>query len=550
MEPPQAPTVIDIAHVPLGIAMSRPTDQFPDYPAEISHQASSSSQDTSISDVSDPFAGIPHLEHVRTVGYDSDDDQPADPKVQFDPFVKPKSKYDLYTVQQKRKIVELAYPVDGPSKVRAMGRKYGVVHGTIVHWKKMLDSRLATPPFHPDCHLMDPQDLYHRSGYARLRHGVDRRSMHPGPNGKIPDWAQVHLLRYFDELRERQLQVGVRDLTAEYFTICPERCDGSSAEAVRQRVYRFMDRYGIVDRATTHQAQNKLHSQHIIVDFRQHIREIIETYDIVEGDIANFDQTNVSFECASKRTLSRKGVNSISCIATASSDRCTAMLGVSMGGEYLKPFIVFKAERKGRIQKVELVNLEGYAPNQAYTVQHNAWMDEEGMHEWIEAIWKPFALSPKRKGLCLLMLDEFKAHMVSSVVRKLANLNTIVEFIPPGYTSKCQVMDVGVNRPFKLRVGNEYNDFIRDWNTNNLPGTPIRPRRHDVSWWIHRSWTDLAPSIIKKTWIHCGFADAPPTSKEEEEEILRILSAIPDDDEVIPVPDLPAIPPIDDGEEL
>ena len=40
--------------------------------------------------------------------------------------------------------------------------------------------------------------------------------------------------------------------------------------------------------------------------------------------------------------------------------------------------------------------------------------------------------------------------MTSKVLQALSKLNTTVLFIPAGYTAKLQVLDIGINIPFKI----------------------------------------------------------------------------------------------------
>ena len=47
-------------------------------------------------------------------------------------------------------------------------------------------------------------------------------------------------------------------------------------------------------------------------------------------------------------------------------------------------------------------------------------------------------------GGSYLILDEYWAQMCSSVVKPMNVLGTDVEFIPGGYTSKLQVLDIDI----------------------------------------------------------------------------------------------------------
>jgi hypothetical protein len=237
----------------------------------------------------------------------------------------------------------------------------------------------------------------------------------------------------------------------------------------------------MVDRATTHQAKNKVHSDDVLDHWKSHICSVIYTHNLQEQNVANYDETNVSFDMPGKRCLDWRGKNLISIVTASTSDRCTAMLGCTMPGKTLPVHVIYKAKRKGHIERNELKNLEGYPLDMTYAVQDNAWMDEVAMMDWISQSWIPYAVHPDRNGLCLLIMDELKTHMCAGVLAYLGKNNTIAEFVPPGYTAKPQVMDVGLNRPFKTYLSDQYQTFVKAFRDMHLPGVPIKPHRHDVA---------------------------------------------------------------------
>ena len=64
--------------------------------------------------------------------------------------------------------------------------------------------------------------------------------------------------------------------------------------------------------------------------------------------------------------------------------------------------------------KKELKKLDGYMKGIVYAVLEKAWMDETGMLDWTEHVWKPYVLW--QCGIHLLIMDEFKVHMVGRIV--------------------------------------------------------------------------------------------------------------------------------------
>ena len=51
---------------------------------------------------------------------------------------------------------------------------------------------------------------------------------------------------------------------------------------------------------------------------------------------------------------------------------------------------------------------------------------------------------------------------LKNISKKLAECNTVVDFIPPGYTSKLQILDIGINKPFKNHLRNAYEEFMME----------------------------------------------------------------------------------------
>ena len=128
-----------------------------------------------------------------------------------------------------------------------------------------------------------------------------------------------------------------------------------------------------------------------------------------------------------------------------------------MNGAKLPPFIVWKGKRSGRIIREVTGDAvrNGFPAGVFILVQDNGWMNKELMLEWIERVWKPWVVhSGLMDNGSLLIMDRFAGHMVESVVDALGSCGTDVEFIVGGYTSKLQVLDVGINRPFKVLCSN------------------------------------------------------------------------------------------------
>jgi hypothetical protein len=178
-------------------------------------------------------------------------------------------------------------------------------------------------------------------------------------------------------------------------------------------------------------------------------------------------------------------------------------LCVTASGYKLDPFLIFTGSKKGPIRTKELQALVGFPKGIHYTTQAKAWMDEVTMLEWVKFVWKPFTQS--RPGLFLLILDEARAHMTSDVVKAISQCKTFLEIIPGGYTSKLQVLDVGINRPFKHYYEDQSEQFVRKWTYDHPPGEKAKPTRQDVAHWVWNAWDSIKEDGIVNTWRHCGY---------------------------------------------
>ncbi len=79
-------------------------------------------------------------------------------------------------------------------------------------------------------------------------------------------------------------------------------------------------------------------------------------------------------------------------------------------------------------------------------------MDEQVMLTWVEKVLAPYVMMAPEDIILLLILDSYRCHMMASVVYKIQELGVKVKHIPGRFTSLCQPVDVGFNKPFKSRV--------------------------------------------------------------------------------------------------
>jgi len=95
----------------------------------------------------------------------------------------------------------------------------------------------------------------------------------------------------------------------------------------------------------------------------------------------------------------------------------------------------------------------------------SGWMTTELLKEWIAKAWVP---NIAKDTSYLLVWDSFSVHKNEEVIEDLLiNRNTEIAVIPWGCTSILQPLDVGINKPFKDKVRQDF----QDWSISKLTDT-------------------------------------------------------------------------------
>ena len=163
-------------------------------------------------------------------------------------------------------------------------------------------------------------------------------------------------------------------------------------------------------------------------------------------------------------------------------------MGVILSGQKLPPFVIFKGMPNGWIAH-GWTGCTEYPSTSIYTVKQMAWIDEQTFLEWIRKVWGPFCAG---KSSTYLLMDECTVHLMSSWLDGIQDCGTEVDFVIPGYTSKLQVLDVRINKPFKDYVRQSYEEFMVENNGR-------KSTRLDVAKWITSAWNKIQTASICHT---------------------------------------------------
>lgn len=255
---------------------------------------------------------------------------------------------------------------------------------------------------------------------------------------------------------------------------------------LKYQLRRYILNCDIVRRRATHISQKCLFVQEEMNDWKMYVLDKIAN--LSDDFILNFDETNIQFDTPSTYTLAKKGSKTINMKTTGNTQRCTVILTCSKSGIKLKPYIIFKASAAdGKVAK----EVSKFPDSVICNVQSNAWVDEDILIDYVNRVLKPYLATTNQ---AYLIMDECTAHKTKRFRRCLEDNNLDYEYILPGYTPKLQVLDVGVNGPFKHYYKVLLNTFL---NNNNYVGKITRER---VAEWIVGAWDSITPETITNTW--------------------------------------------------
>ncbi len=402
-----------------------------------------------------------------------------------------------FSVLKKRAICDEVVAGAGHN---ATARKYGCSPSTLRGW-------LTTAP------------------WTRIseRESRRRKTCHNGKTSQYQDMEQ-RLYHWIIQKRSEGLPVSSRLVILQALREDPTMFDNArllNFDRLWNWAHRFMVKNELVLRRATRTGQRLVaHADATKTEYTRAFNDTIRDEPMNMRLLVNMDETALFFEPQQNISIHTIGEKTIHIRSSGSNNkRITVCLAVSAHGDKLPVLVVFKGKpgRDGRLNPVERRLQQMPKPNGwVLVVQEKGWIDERLMNIWVEQIWRPYIerLGGQRS---ILLLDEFRCHTQPQVADQCAELGTMIKVIPGGYTSVLQVVDVGINKPFKDR----FKSLFQEWQLENYDANNAvvpEPSRMEILQWVEASWNGISGESILNTYQHVGLAHA--SSLEEGAETV------------------------------
>jgi hypothetical protein len=235
--------------------------------------------------------------------------------------------------------------------------------------------------------------------------------------------------------------------------------------------------------------------------------------------IINMDQTGVHLVPASNWTYEQAGSGSVAVLGVEDKRQITACIASSLAGDLLPPQLIFQGKTSRCLPPV---SVEARLAGAHLTFSANHWSSQETMQQYVEEIIMPYAdRCIQRHHLSslaniILVLDVWAVHKSEEFRRFLRTKHPRIHlvFVPPNCTSKLQVADVALQRPFKHGITKRFNEWacaqvvqqIAEGKVSGLAESlkmaTIKPLALE---WCLESWNNLKdqPSLIVAGWHEC-----------------------------------------------
>ena len=189
--------------------------------------------------------------------------------------------------------------------------------------------------------------------------------------------------------------------------------------------------------------------------------------------------------------------------------------------------VIFRGKTNRTIKDIEAP--EGFV----IVTQEKAWMDESLMFIWFDQVWKSYAEKKQNEldfNRSLLVYDALKEQTFDEMKVVLSISSTNLITVIPGCTSKCQPIDVCINKPFKGVLRNCLEDYVAEEEQNSEKFKLPSLSRQAIFNWVAEGFAYLQshPELIEKCFSVCGITTHNPQKVRDQEFLRSVMQNVTD----------------------
>jgi DDE superfamily endonuclease len=231
----------------------------------------------------------------------------------------------------------------------------------------------------------------------------------------------------------------------------------------------------------------------------------MQLYKIHPSLVVNPDQTGLNLVPADKSTYEQRGAKAVHVIGAEDKRQITCVVSSSLDGDLLPLQLIFQ----GKTDACHPSHTDASRRARVHiTHSPNHWSNQETMRQWIHEVLLPYAdrkivqHSLPRDSHIVLVLDVWSVH-VSEEFRTFLRTyhpNIHLVFVPPNCTSKLQVADVILQRPFKCGIRRQFTSWATEILQEQIakneiygltPYLKMSVIKPNILQWCVESWSKL-----------------------------------------------------------
>ena len=335
---------------------------------------------------------------------------------------------------------------------------------------------------------------FKKEGYVGL---IDKRQRNGREHSSEFD---EYILNEFKKRRDRGLLVnGV--LIQAIAMQGPHYLKAADFRASNGWLYRFLKRNKITRRRTTHRTMA------VIDNLNREIRSYFSTIETLKDyaeDIifVNFDETPLPYDLSSNYTYHFAGEKDVPFLShPQSKTQATATLCIASNGDILPPLLTFVYAYQGKSARKFPRKYEKY---QNITNPHFVRFSDSGFNkDWIlqDYVEKVIlAWKSRQNKEVVLIIDQAKCHMSHDFIHYLDTLKMTYIFIPSGYTSVLQPLDVVINKPFKDEMRASYLVWLEAQVANITVRQVLPPNEDNIMDWVAKALVALTTNMVTESF--------------------------------------------------
>lgn len=306
---------------------------------------------------------------------------------------------------------------------------------------------------------------------------------------------------------------------------------GGHVELGKHWAYSLLHRMNFVQRKVT-----TAKSKHTIANFsrlKEHfLRDVVATVmmeEIPPELILNWDQTGIKIVSSNTWTMDQQGVKRVEVCGANDKRLITAVFCGSLVGDFLPIQVIYQGKTARCHPHYE------FPPEWDITHSPKHWSTETTMIQYIQKIIIPY-INGARQAFqddtsALIIMDNFKGQITTSVTSLLEENNIHVCLLPPNTTDRLQPMDISVNKPVKDILKRRFEDWYSQQITKQLEGNDIESvdlkpvnlalpvlKELGARWMVEMAeYFNDNPQIIVNGFVKAGIAGAVDGHVDEQE---------------------------------